>query len=113
MRLDNFFHLDGRKSNGMIKVKPMHFDGLFMIDDEFLVVNILSSVDGLAILQCETETGGKFSVNCHGTHEYRRHILINKNDFIGKHVRVEFSGWTKAKKPFHPVSKCWREKYDE
>ena len=103
----------GKRSKGMIKVKPMHFDGAFMIDDEFLVVDIIPSKDGWAILICETEKGVQFRVSCFGTMEYKKEVYLTKNDFIGRHVSVEYSAWTNDKKPFHPVARRWREKFDE
>lgn len=111
-RLDGFPHEDGVRSKGMIKVKPRHFKN-FRIDDEFLVINIFSSVDGWARLQCETETGQKFIVSCHGDVAYKTLVYENRKDYIGKHVRVEFESYTKDKKPFHPVALEWREKFDE
>lgn len=112
LRLDNFGHKDGKRSNGMIKVKPRYFKN-FIIDDEFLVVNILESKDGWARLVCETETGGQFKVVCHGTHEYKTHVYKNRMDYIGKHIRAEYAGLTKSKLPFHPVALCWRDKFEE
>lgn len=113
MRPTGFAHADGTRSKGCIKVKPIHFEGEFAIDDEFLVVNILSSEDGWARLQCETEEGKKFMVSCHGNMGYKTYVLKNKNDFINKHVEIEFAGYTKSKIPQHPVAKRWREKFDE
>lgn len=113
LRSIGFPHMDGKRSKGMLKVKSIHFKGEFAMDDEFLVVNILSSVDGFARLQCETIDGNKFMVLCHGTHEYKKHVLENKKEFLFRHVRIEYSGWTKDKKPFHPVALEWREKFEE
>jgi DNA ligase-1 len=112
LRLLNFPHESGKRSKGLIKVKPMHF-GEFKIDDEFLVVDIISSKDGWAILVCETEEGKQFKVSCHGTFEYKTEVYQNRDDYFGKHIRIEYAGLTKDKKPFHPVAICWREKFEE
>ena len=112
LRLDDFAHQDGKRSNGMIKVKTMHFEDM-IIDDEFLVVNILESKDGWARLVCETELGKQFKVSCHGTHEDKTEVFVNKSNYIGKHVRIQYSGLTKDKVPFHPVALEWREKFEE
>lgn len=112
LRLDGFPHEDGVRSKGLIKVKPRHFKK-FRVDDEFLVVNIFSSADGWARLQCETEEGKKFIVSCHGDIPYKTSVLKDKGKYIGKHVRVEFESYTKDKVPFHPVALEWREKFDE
>ena len=112
LRLPGYPHMDGRKSNGMIKVKPMYFDE-FLIDDEFLVVDVLRSVDGWARLVCITENGKTFRCSAPGTVEQKTYILENKSVYIGKHVRVNFAGYTKKKIPFHPVAIMWREKFEE
>ena len=110
--MDNFKHEAGKRSKGLIKVKPMHF-GEFVVDDEFLVVDIIPSKDGWAILVCETEEGKQFKVSCHGTFEYKKEVYENRDDYFGKHIRIEFAGLTKSKIPFHPVAICWREKHEE
>lgn len=110
--LPDYEHLDGKRSKGMIKVKPRHFKN-FRVDDEFLVIDIKSSKDGWAILVCQTEDGKKFRVSCHGDVPYKTMVLENKHKFIGGHVRCEFESYTKSRVPFHPVSLHWREKFDE
>ena len=112
VRLGGHPYRAGVKSKGMLKVKPMHF-GNFLIDDEFLVVDISMSKDGWAILHCETETGGKFKVSCFGDMAYKKRVYQCREEFVGKHIRVEFSQRTKDKLPFHPVAICWRDKFDE
>lgn len=112
LRLPGYGHMDGRRSAGMIKVKPRHFKH-FRIDDEFLVVDIKPSKDGWAILHCITEQGQAFTVSCHGTVPYKTKVLEEKEKHIGRHVRCEFESYTKAKKPFHVVALDWREKFEE
>lgn len=112
-RPTGFPHEDGKRSKGVVKIKPIHFTGEFAIDDEFLVINILSSKDGHARLLCETEIGKRFMVLCHGNSKYKREVLKNKDDYINKHVEIEFAGFTKSKIPQHPVAKRWRDKFDE
>lgn len=113
LRPEDFPYASFERSNACVKVKPIHFKGEFAIDDEFLVVRILSSKDGWAILVCVTESGKEFRVSAPGTIEEKTHVLKNKDKYILKHVRVEFAGWTKAKKPQHPVAIEWREKFEE
>lgn len=103
----------GARSKGVIKVKPMHFDDGFAIDDEFLVVNIASSKDGWAILHCETDKGAPFKVACPGSVKEKTKVYLHREFYIGRHIKVQFSGWTNDKKPFHPVALMWREKYYE
>ncbi len=113
VRLKGFAYKAGGRSKGMIKVKTMHFGDALMVDDEFLVTDIIPSKDGWARLVCETEWGGEFKVSCHGTMDYKMKVMKNKNFYIGKHVRVEFAEWTADKIPFHGVAKGWRDKENE
>jgi len=113
LRLTGYPYEAGKRSAGMIKVKVMHIGGDFIVDDEFLIVDVGSSVDGCAVLWCETEEGRRFKVLCHGDVAFKKHVLKNKQKYIGKHTRVEFEGYTKDKKPFQPVSREFREKADE
>lgn len=112
LRLINYPHEAGKRSKGIIKVKPMHF-GNFKIDDEFLVIDIEKSKDGWAILVCETEEGKHFKVSAHGSFEEKRKVYEERESYFGKHIRIEYAGLTKDKKPFHPVAVCWREKFEE
>jgi DNA ligase-1 len=98
----------GKRSKNLLKVKR-EIDGEFIIDDEFLVVDVKASVDGWAILICETHEGKTFSTSAPGDIEQKAYVLKRKDKFIGRHVRGEFAGYTKYKKPFHFVSKDWRE----
>lgn len=106
----------GKRSHNILKVKRKITSGTkdsFMIDDEFLVVNIKASKDGWAVLMCETESGVKFNMSAPGTVPEKTEILKNKNDYIGKHIRAEFEGYTKSKKPVEAVALMFREKQDE
>ena len=107
---------EGKRSHNVLKVKRKITSGTadsFMLDDEFLVVNIRSSVDGWAILVCETETGVKFNMSAPGDVPYKTLILKNKEQYIGKHIRAEFEGYTKGKKPVEAVALMFREKHEE
>lgn len=95
---------DGKRSDGLIKVKKFN-------DDDFLVVDIISSKDGWAILSCITKEGKNFTVSAPGTLYQKYEVLEKKQSYIGKYVTVEYSGWTKDKVPFHPVATAFREKF--
>lgn len=82
----------GKRSQSLVKVKTVE-------DDEFLIHDIKESKDGHAILCCDG-----FSVIAPGTHEYKRYIYQHPNEFIGRHVRVEYANKTKDGVPFHPVA---------
>lgn len=112
-RLTGFHFESGKRSKGVFKLKPRHFGKSFVLDDEFLVVDIVSSKDGWAILVCENEFGAQFRVSSHGDMKYKTYVYQNKNAFIGRHIRCEYAELTKDKKPSECVAIEWREKADE
>lgn len=91
----------GKRSKHLMKVKAC-------LDEEFYVIDIVPSVDNWARLVCATKDIN-FTVTCHGTHEYKAQVYQEKNKYIGRFVKVEFSHWTNEGKPFHPVAICWKE----
>jgi len=116
LRLPHGMYEEGKRSKNVLKVKRKITSGTeesFMLDDEFLVVNIKSSVDGWAILICETENGVRFSMSAPGSVPEKTLILKNKDEYIGKHIRAEFEGYTSGKKPVEAVALMFREKSDE
>lgn len=113
LRPIGFPHSDGKRTKGAIKVKPIHFKGEFAIDDEFLVVDVLSSKDGWGRLKCDNGRGKTFFVSAPGTIAQKTEVLKNKENYIHKHVEIEFAGWTKSKIPQHPVAIRFREKHEE
>jgi DNA ligase-1 len=92
---------DGKRSKSLVKVKAWQ-------DDEFLVSDIIPSKDGWARLVCIDAYGRHFTVTCHGDLGYKQHVLLNKDEFIGEMVTVEYAYLTKDGIPFHPVAKGWR-----
>jgi len=89
----------GKRSNSLVKVKKC-------MDQEFLVINILPSKDGWAILECNVGTKS-FRVSAPGTIENKYHIYNNKEKYIGRWITVEFFEWTNDGKPFHPSAIDW------
>lgn len=90
----------GKRSNSLVKVKKS-------MDQEFLVINIVASKDGWAILECSVGINS-FRVSAPGTIENKYHIYNNKEKYIGKWITVEFFEWTNDGKPFHPSAIDWR-----
>lgn len=76
-------------------------------EDEFVVVDITASKDGLGILQCITDDGVTFSVSAPGTMENKRKVLEDKEIYIGALVNVSYINMTANKVPFHPVCNYW------
>jgi hypothetical protein len=86
----------------LIKVKKC-------LDQEFLVLNVLAAKDAWGILECLAPSGDRtFRVSAPGTIDNKRHILYNRQDYIGKYITVEFFEWTNDGIPFHPVATNWR-----
>lgn len=104
---------EGKRSGDILKVKRRTFGDALILDDEFLVVNILPSKDYWARLICETEHGVRFATSAPGDVPEKTRILKEKEHYIGKHIRVEFEGYTKGKKPVEAVAIEWREKHEE
>jgi ATP-dependent DNA ligase len=108
IRPHGYQYEDGKRSKGLIKVKTW-------MDEEFRVVRIEASTDGWAVLRCalNDDTGRTFGVSAPGDIPTRERVLTNKQEYIGKSVKVEFACYTVEKKPFHPVAICWREVNEE
>lgn len=93
---------DGKRSGSLIKLKLWE-------DQEFQIVDIQSSADGWAILHCLAPNGKPFTVSCPGDVTFKRHVLNNKHDYIGKNVTVQFAYWTEDGLPFHCVATAIRD----
>jgi ATP-dependent DNA ligase len=104
IRINDFPYEDGKRSHSVIKVKKKH-------EREFVVLDILRSVDGWARLVCQVKKGSDKTFNCSapGTIEEKTEILENKEQYIGRKVTVEFEDWSKDGIPTQPVAKQFRE----
>ena len=71
--------------------------------------DIKPSADGWAILHCLAPNGKPFTVSCPGDVTFKRHVLNNKHDYIGKNVTVQFAYWTEDGLPFHCVATAIRD----
>ena len=96
----------GKRSSSLLKIKAWY-------DDEFVVMNVIPSADGWAVLVCTAKNGRQFKVSAPGTIEEKSSVWINKHLYIGKHVNVEYSELTAEGVPFHPTATAWRDKYAE
>jgi ATP-dependent DNA ligase len=101
LRTNDTGYEPGKRSKSLVKVKKW-------LDAEFLVTNIVASVDGWAVLECAIPSGGFFRALAPGTIEEKTDILYNQADYIGQYVNVEFFEWTNDGIPFHPVAKYFR-----
>ena len=97
---------DGKRSSSLIKMKKA-------MDGEFLVVDIVPSVHGWAILECVTKDGKKFSVSAPGSIDEKTEIYFDRDSYIGRYCKIEFFEWTNDNKPFHPVALGFRDTAQE
>ena len=101
LRQERYGYDVGNRSQGLLKIKKC-------LDDEFLVIDIVPSKDDWGILVCLLPGDRTFRVSAPGSIENKRHILYNRNSYIGKNITVEFFEWTNDNVPFHPVAIDWR-----
>jgi len=88
----------GRRSKSLVKIKQAQ-------DAEYTVVDIVPSREGWGILVCQgPKVNQTFKVSAPGTIANKQYVMNNKDVFIGKLVKVEFSELTKDGIPFHPVA---------
>ena len=106
LRQDGFPYSDGKRSKSVIKVKKI-------LDDEFLVKDIIPAKEGWGILCCIAKNGRQFTVSAPGSMEEKQIVMDRKESYIGKFVRVEYAELTKIGIPFHPVAIMWRDKQQE
>ena len=101
----------GRRSKSIFKIKKLNGEGYY--DDEFEIVRILRSAEGWARLVCITEERKEFKVSAPGNHYEKTEMLINKGNYIGKYVKVEYPELTDANIPSQPVAIMLRDKENE
>lgn len=101
IRTNNSGYEDGKRSKSLIKMKDWN-------DAEFLVIDVIPSKDQWARLICAMPDGNTFRVTAPGTMYEKEEVLLNKENYIGKCVTVEYAYLTEDGIPFHPIAKCWR-----
>ena len=101
LRQEKFGYDAGNRSSSLLKLKKF-------MDQEFLVLDVTPSKDGWGILTCLLPGDKTFRVSAPGTIENKTEILQNKQNYIGRHITVEFFEWTTDGVPFHPVATTWR-----
>jgi len=94
----------GIRSNSIVKLKRL-------ISKEFQIIDIVSQeVDRtLGIFICRTVKGKIFKVTPTGTIEYKKELLINKDNYINKLLSCDFYEYTPDEKPFHVVNNIIRD----
>lgn len=105
-RVDGYSYEPGKRSKGLVKIKKM-------LDDEFLVVDITRSVDGWGVLKCTMPDGKTFHASAPGNVREKALAYLERAEYIGRKVNVEYAELTDGGIPFHPVAIGWREKESE
>ena len=97
LRQNDFGYEDGKRSKSLIKVKQF-------LDDEFQIIGMHLSKDGLPMIDFDTGRGtvGKATAPC-SMYEKDVHYE-NRGELYGKYIHLEFSQWTADDKPFHPTA---------
>lgn len=95
LRQNEFGYESGKRSKSLIKVKKF-------FDDEFLIIGVHLSKDGIPMLNLITDNGIEFKATIPGTMD-QKHFLYNRTGLINKYAYVEYSQLTKALTPFHPI----------
>lgn len=98
------FYAFGKRPQDMTKLKRL-------IDDEFKIIDIVpqDKDDSKGNFLCITKDGQQFSVTPQGTDDFKRLLLRNRTEYIGKNLTCSFYEWTKELKPFHIVSNTVRD----
>ena len=93
----------GKRSAHLLKVKET-------MDAEFPVVEIeRGEKSGWAVLTCMMPSGKTFKCSAPGTHAERAQVLLNKPNYMGRMVQVEYYSTTADGLPFHPIALRWHE----
>ena len=78
------------------------------LDAEFLIIGYELDKQGNPTLICQSE-GGPFKVRPTGTTEYRKQLLLDMPNNIGKYYKVEYETLSKSDIPLKPVGLSIRE----
>jgi len=108
VRVKKASYLFGRRSSGLLKVKSFE-------DAEFKVVGVADGegkMEGCAIFICKTKQGKEFNAVMACSMAERKRQYIHRKKYLGAKLTVKFFGWTKDKKPFHPVGVAFRDRRD-
>jgi len=100
----------GKKSRTLLKLKK--FD-----DSEHTIIEVVEGKDRIvngvelkvACFVCETPEGRRFEVTAMGDMHEKDRTWWEREDFVGKTLTVQHSGYTKDNIPWHPVALRLRE----
>ena len=91
----------GKRSSSLLKMKPK-------FDTEAEVIDIVPGDTGLGICVCKiANLDQTFKVLAPGTHGDKIEALENKQDYIGRRLKIEYRELTANQLPFHAVATEW------
>ena len=85
-----------KRSAGLLKMKSF-------VDSEFEIIDVLPGTNKEGVFVCATSHGREFRCSFRGTRSKRQQILLYKENYIGKWLKVEFEGLTDSGIPRCPV----------
>ena len=94
----------GKRPQDMTKLKRT-------ISHEFKIIDVVpQEVDGSkGNFVCITPKGARVTVNPKGDDAFKRHVLRNRLEVIGKNLTCDFYEWTKDGLPFHILNNTIRD----
>ena len=94
----------GKRPQSMTKLKRV-------IDDEFIITNIIPQPkdNTMGMFVCNNKNGKPFKVNPKGTEDYKREVMANPNNFIGKKLTCVFYEYTADDIPYHVIDNIVRD----
>lgn len=103
MRNSDGLYLLNHRSNDLLKLKD--FD-----DSEYIIVegHEAENEPGTVIFTCITKEGKEFTVRPKGSTEYRKEMLLDIKNIIGKELTIRHQGISEEGKPRFPVGICVR-----
>lgn len=110
LRKPSGLYIPNYRSADLLKYK----EGTFK-EEDYEVVNGVSAKgkdEGSVVFICKLPTGEEFSVRPKGTLEYRKFLLKNINQYIGRKLTVRYAELTADGIPFHPVGLFFRDQYE-
>ena len=96
VRQNHIGYEDNKRSTSLLKVKAV-------FDTEVMVIDIIPSRDGWAILTCIYK-GNEFNVSAPGNMDDRYAVMRNKDKYLGRYVKIEYREMTADGIPFHAVA---------
>lgn len=92
----NHLYIYNQRSSNAFKYKKA-------LDAEFLIVGYELDKQGNPTLICQAQNGSDFKVRPTGTAEYRKQLLVDMPNNIGKYYKVEYETLSKDSIPLKPV----------